>query len=452
MPKNPILLLLEDGPQRGLAPLSLTRPSFELRSGALNLRERAELVAPGRVRARVRSELFGLLQSSLPDLCGEIEADDRVLLVNARLRISVEELAALYAGAEQGDRVLLASGPEGVPHASSEDWAAAWLSGAAATKLSGGTQPEFAGLARASSAHSLFAHPWDHIGGNEEDLRRDFASIRRKGAVPRRIFGTPLEEGAAARESLAESAFGDGSGAILYPGVHILDETQVLLGAGAKIKPGVVLDAESGPILIGAGALIQSNVTIQGPAYLGPGCVVHPMTRLREGVSIGAMCKLGGEIEETIMLDFSNKQHDGFLGHAYLGSWVNLGADTNASDLKNNYSMIRVNLGEGEIETHQRFVGPILGDHVRCAINTMFNTGSVVGVCANVFGAGFPPRFIPSFRWGGSEGLAEYELEKALSTARIVLSRRQAKWSSEYEELLRRLHATGKTTRGMPRK
>ncbi len=450
MAKPPILLLLEDGHERGLTPLSLTRPSFELRSGALNLRERAELVAPGRVRARVRGELQALLQRTLPDLCESIGRKERVLVVNARLRISVEELAALCLADDGRDCVLNARAQDDATSAPEEDWLAAWISGAAASACKGGVQPEFEGAMRKAGAHSLFSHPWDYLAANQEDLKRDFASIARQGGVPRRIFGISFEESAPARVSLGESAFGDGSEAILYPGVHILNDTEVLFGAGALIKPGVVLDAERGPILIGAGAVLHSNVTVQGPAYLGPGCLVHPMTRVREGASIGALCKLGGEVEESVMLDLSNKQHDGFLGHAYLGSWVNLGADTNASDLKNNYSTVRVNLGEGEIETHQRFVGPILGDHVRCAINTMFNTGSVVGVCSNVFGAGFPPRFLPNFSWGGSDGLRRYELEKALATARIVLARRQVEWLSEYEELLRRLHAVGEMAHGRP--
>ncbi len=450
MAKHPTLLLLEDGLEAGLTPLALTRPSFELRSGALNLRERAELVAPGRVRARVRGELRELLRRTLPDLTESIDPQERVLLLNARLRISVEDLAALSAADDGSDCVLREQAAEDAKNPSGANWVAAWLSGAAASALKYEAQPEFAGVKSKTVAHSLFTFPWDYLAANEEDLRRDFASIARHGAVPRRIFGVCFQESAPARASLGESAFGDGSAAILYPGVHILNDREVLFGAGATIKPGVVLDAEHGPILIGAGAVLHSNVSVQGPAYLGPGCVVHPMTRLREGVSIGALCKLGGEIEESLMLDLSNKQHDGFLGHGYLGSWVNLGADTNASDLKNNYSTVRVDLGEGAMETHERFLGPILGDHVRCAINTMFNTGSVVGVCSNVFGAGFPPRFMPNFSWGGSDGLSAYELEKALATARIVLARRQVEWLSEYEELLRSLHAMGEMTHGRP--
>jgi UDP-N-acetylglucosamine diphosphorylase/glucosamine-1-phosphate N-acetyltransferase len=443
MAKDPIILLVEDGAQDHLWPVASTRPMFELRSGALNLRERAEMVASGRVRAYVRRDLRALLSLSLPELLEPIDEDARVLVLNARLRISVEELRALYEDVASHDQLFLAS------FEAKSQWGAAWLSAAAARRCAEGDTGSLAALQSNPSSLVLFSHPWDLIAANEKDLRRDFASIARKGAVPRRIFGVVFEDGAPAIELLRHRGFGDSSTAILYPGVHILAESEVLFGPGAKVKPGVVLDAESGPILIGAGAVIEANVTVQGPAYLGPGSHLHPMTRLREGSSVGALCKLGGELEEAVILDLSNKQHDGFLGHAYLGSWVNLGADTNASDLKNNYGSVRVDLGSGEIDTKQRFLGPILGDHVRCGINTMFNTGTVVGVCVNLFGAGFPPRHVESFRWGGSAGLVDYELEKALATLRTVLSRRKVEWKPAYEELMRTLHATRRPVRGM---
>jgi UDP-N-acetylglucosamine diphosphorylase/glucosamine-1-phosphate N-acetyltransferase len=279
------------------------------------------------------------------------------------------------------------------------------------------------------------------VAANGEDLCRDWRSLGTRPAPVRRIFGVILEEGAALAALLEETAFGDASRCVLYPGVHILEEAHVLFGAGAVCKPGVVLDASDGPILLGAGCRVEANAVIQGPAYVGPGSTVHPLTRLREGSAVGAGCKVGGEIEEVVMLDLSNKQHDGFLGHAHVGSWVNLGADTNASDLKNNYGTVKVDLGEGPMDTGLRFVGPTLGDHVRTGINSMLTTGAVVGVCANVFGADFPPRFVPSYAWGGADSLQQYDLEKALQTARTVLARRSVRWLPAYEELLRRIHA-----------
>ncbi|MFQ5865804.1 MAG: transferase, partial [bacterium] len=146
---------------------------------------------------------------------------------------------------------------------------------------------------------------------------------------------------------------------------------------------------------------------------------------------------VGGEMEKSIIHSYSNKQHEGFLGHAYLGQWVNIGAGTNNSDLKNNYSSVKVDLGGAVVDSGSQFVGLFMGDHSKTGINTMFNTGTVVGVMSNVFGAGFPPRFIPSFVWGGHDGFVEHELEKALETARRVMARRRIEMSSAYERLLR---------------
>jgi len=146
---------------------------------------------------------------------------------------------------------------------------------------------------------------------------------------------------------------------------------------------------------------------------------------------------VGGELEETIVHSYSNKQHDGFLGHSYLGMWVNLGADTNNSDLKNNYGNVKVYVDGEMVDSGSMFVGLTMGDHSKSGINTMFNTGTVVGVSCNVYGGGFPPKFIPSFTWGGAEGLVEYRLDKALETARAVMNRRKIDLTAADEKLIR---------------
>ncbi len=427
------LLLVEDEAAVRLRPLSWTRPVFELRWGLWNLRERAEMAAPGRVRALVRPHLRDLLEWSLPDLARPARGR-RTLAVNARAAVTTTELEELLRAPWRGERVLWSASEEEGGGA----WVAAWLEAETAEGLR--AEGDFTlELPVEDSSLALFDHTWDLVAANPAALEADAHLARGRGLPPRRIFGVRLEEGAPAREWLADTMLGDVSRAVVFPGVHILEEQDVLFGAAATVKPGVVLDAQGGPIVLGAGCRIESNVTIEGPAYVGPGTVVHPMTRLREGTSVGALCKMGGEVEESIVLDLSNKQHDGFLGHAYLGSWVNLGADTNASDLKNNYSTVRVDLGEGPIDTGLRFVGPTLGDHVRTGINTMLTTGAVAGVCANIFGADFPPRWIADFSWGGSPRVP-YRLEQALETARVVHGRRQVQWNHRHEELLRFVH------------
>ena len=161
-------------------------------------------------------------------------------------------------------------------------------------------------------------------------------------------------------------------------------------------------------------------------------------------VSLGPRCKVGGEVEGSIFQGHANKQHDGYLGHAYLGAWTNLGAATNNSDLKNNYSTVRVWTPEGEVDTGEPFVGLFMGDHSKTAIGTLFNTGTVVGFSTNVFGAGFRPKHVPSFSWGGAGGIVPYELEKALAVARRVMARREVVMEPADEVLFRSVQRSGR--------
>ena len=218
-----------------------------------------------------------------------------------------------------------------------------------------------------------------------------------------------------------------------------MNRDEIFVGQGAKVKPGAVLDAEGGPIIIEPGATIFPNATIEGPAFIGEKSLIKIGAKIYEGTSIGEVCKVGGEVEETIIHSYSNKQHDGFLGHSYLGMWVNLGADTNNSDLKNNYGNVKVYVDGGIVDSGSMFVGLTMGDHSKSGINTMFNTGTMVGVSCNVYGGGFPPKFIPSFTWGGAEGLLEYRLDKALETARAVMGRRKIELTASDEELMREI-------------
>ena len=224
---------------------------------------------------------------------------------------------------------------------------------------------------------------------------------------------------------------------------------QIHIGAGAEVRPGAVLDAGRGPIFIGEHSVIGSNAVIEGPAAVGPGTLVRPGTRLAEGVSLGPRCKVGGEIQQSIMQGYSNKQHDGYLGHAYIGSWVNLGAGTTNSDLKNNYHSVSVHVQGRYLDTGLMSVGLIMGDHSKTGIGTMFNTGTVVGVGTNIFGSGLPPKYVPSFLWGGSGNFAEQELTAALATAGLVMARRDQECSPEEENLLRAIFDVTSEERGI---
>lgn len=263
---------------------------------------------------------------------------------------------------------------------------------------------------RARDGSRLLAHTWDLVAQNGRALIDDF----------RKSPGGGIEDGA-----------------LVYPGVHLLQDGAIRIAAGVHLKPGVVLDAEDGPITLDAGVQVQPGVVVRGPAYVGRNSVLKAGAKVHEGTSLGPVCKIGGEVEESIVQGYSNKQHEGFLGHAYLGEWVNLGADTNNSDLKNNYSSVRVWESGRFVDSKLLFVGLLAADHVKSAINTQFNTGTVVGTASQIFGSGFPPKFVPPFSWGGAASLAVYDFERALETARTVMRRRQVKLSPAYEKALR---------------
>lgn len=206
----------------------------------------------------------------------------------------------------------------------------------------------------------------------------------------------------------------------------VYNEENIFIEEGAKIR-AAVLNAEDGPIYIGKNTQVQEGALIKGPFALCEGSHVNMGAKMRGDVTVGPHSKVGGEISASVILGYSNKGHDGFLGNSVLGEWCNLGADTNTSNLKNNYAQVKLwNYARGGFKnTGQQFCGLIMGDHSKCGINTMFNTGTVVGVSANIFGTGFPRNFVPSFSWGGASGFETFQLRKVYEVAEKVMERRQ---------------------------
>ncbi len=183
----------------------------------------------------------------------------------------------------------------------------------------------------------------------------------------------------------------------------MVNEESIHCGTDTIIKAGVIIDASNGPVIIEKNTLIEIGALLQGPLYIGKNSIINPGANLRGNVIIGPFCKIGGEVEDSIIHGYSNKQHDGYLGHSYVGEWVNLGANTTSSDLKNTYGQIKFKFPELEVKTGEIFIGAMIGDFVRTGISTMLNTGSYIGIGANVFGGGFQEKYIPSFKWGKSE-------------------------------------------------
>jgi UDP-N-acetylglucosamine diphosphorylase/glucosamine-1-phosphate N-acetyltransferase len=420
--------VFEDAAHGAFEIVAALRGVFDLRCGGRTLLERLRAAAgPGDLTLVARPVLHDLLrethaEASIGALAAADTATDDVLFLNGRLLALGHDLARLTAGPPAGfvlvdaTSMVAARVPAGMAANLTERLQARVQDGEPAPAW---LPREFPALAllqldsdpdRCRDGSRLLAHTWDLVHHNGRAIIDDFRSGPGAGVD---------------------------SGALLYPGVHLIQDGAIRIEAGCRIKPGVVLDAEDGPITLEAGVEVQPNVVVRGPAHLGPGCILKCGAKVHEGTSLGPRCKIGGEVEETVVQGFSNKQHEGFLGHAYLGEWVNLGADTNNSDLKNNYSTVRAWESGRSVDTGLLFVGLLAGDHVKSAINTQFNTGTVVGLSSQIFGSGFPPKFIAPFSWGGAETLESYEFERALGTARAVMARRSVTLSPAYEAAFR---------------
>jgi UDP-N-acetylglucosamine diphosphorylase/glucosamine-1-phosphate N-acetyltransferase len=237
---------------------------------------------------------------------------------------------------------------------------------------------------------------------------------------------------------------GQSEESIVYPGVQMVGEENIVVGEAAVVRPGVVLDASSGPIVINDGTTVMSNATILGPVYVGERCIIKSGAKILEGTSIGDTCKIGGEVDQTIFAAFSNKQHDGFIGHSYIGEWVNIGAGSNNSDLKNNYSAVRMWCAGMVRQTGRQFLGLIIGDHSKTGIGSLFNSGTVIGFNCNIYGSDLVDKFVSSFSWGHGQDMTEYQLEKALLTAQVVMERRNVKFDDVYKRVFEKIFELSK--------
>lgn len=217
----------------------------------------------------------------------------------------------------------------------------------------------------------------------------------------------------------------------------VLNPTRVFIEKGARVECSI-LNAETGPIYIDKDSEIMEGSIVRGPFALGEHSALKMGAKIYGPTTVGPHSKVGGEVNNSVIFGYSNKAHDGFLGNSVIGEWCNLGADSNNSNLKNNYAEVKIwnYQKKGFAKTGLQFCGLIMGDHSKCGINTMFNTGTVVGVSANIFGSGFPRNFVPCFAWGGASGFTVYQPVKAFETAEIVMSRRDIKLSDIDKKIL----------------
>jgi UDP-N-acetylglucosamine diphosphorylase/glucosamine-1-phosphate N-acetyltransferase len=252
------------------------------------------------------------------------------------------------------------------------------------------------------------AHTWDIFAKNDAAIREDFDLLTED------------------RKSLP-----------IPKSVNVIAPENIFIEEGAKLE-FVTLNASSGPIYIGKNAEIMEGSVIRGPFALCESGRVKMAAKIYGATTVGPYSVIGGEVNNVVLFGYSNKGHDGFLGNSVLGEWCNIGADSNTSNLKNNYEEVKLWSYETESfeKTGLQFCGLMMGDHSKCGINTMFNTGTVIGVSTNIFGSGFPRNFVPSFSWGGASGFLTYITKKAFETARIVMSRRQIEFDEKEARIL----------------
>ncbi len=379
------ILLFDDPAIRGsLLPFTFTRPVGDIRVGILKIAEKWELIT----RSTVSYLTQDYLQGKFPRKSGNALAINGAWLPDSQSLSIIKTLApnqALYSG-----KTLIAT-----------------YIGETEKNMSGVKGKE---VIQMEATPSLLLKTWNIFQYNGTEIRKDFELVTK----------------------------GRKSAPINDPHTKLYSPQNIFVEEGAVIR-AAVLNADGGPIYIGKNSEIQEGSIIRGPFALCESSTVNMGAKIKGDTTIGPHSKVGGEVSNSVILGYSNKGHDGFLGNSVIGEWCNMGADTNTSNLKNNYSPVKLwdyTVGN-YANTGLQFCGLMMGDHAKCGINTMFNTGTVVGVGTNVFGPGFPRKFIPSFAWGGEEGFSTFLFPKFLETAKAVVARRGLELGAEEQNILR---------------
>ena len=402
------ICVFEDRYYRNFLPLTYLRPIYELRCGAVTLLEKILLSFPkANIILLSRVDLRDYVSEEYPQHTLKHLNDEDTWFINGRV-LADDGIKQLIIKQSKNQKVYI-QGNEIIAAFIHRENVRTVIDQISQTSFDEGMIKD---IASESCSLRIGRYPWDLIQQNSIEIENDFQRLLKNRK--KKMFSGKL-----------------------YRGAQIINKRNVLMGKGTLIKSGAVLDAENGPIIIGNNVTIMPNAVIEGPAVIGDNSLIKVGAKIYHGTTIGPHCKVGGEVEASIIHSYSNKQHDGFLGHSYLGSWVNIGADTNTSDLKNTYGNVKVYINGELLDTGLQFVGLTMGDHSKTGINVMFDTGSFVGVSCNVYGAGFPPKFLPSFSWGEKESWLTYQLEKSIETARRVMARRNVQMNEHYEKIFR---------------
>lgn len=386
--------ILFDGTVRNaLLPFTYTRPVADIRVGILTIREKWE--------KHLGYTTTTLTEEYLMDKFPMVELEENVM-INASF-LPTEVLAEMVMGLEENQAIFC------------DDEVIAFYSKDSQEEVDFDTYE----IIEYNDECLRIENPWDIFQKNDAAIREDFELLT-EGRTSQPIPGS----------------------------VNVIAAENIFIEEGAKLE-FVTLNASTGPIYIGKNSEIMENSVIRGPFALCEEGQVKMGAKVYGATTVGPHSRIGGEVSNSVLFGYSNKGHDGFLGNSVLGEWCNLGADTNNSNLKNNYEEVKLwsYEKEGFVKTGLQFCGLMMGDHSKCGINTMFNTGTVVGVSANIFGSGFPRNFVPSFSWGGASGFTTYVTKKAFETAKIVMSRRKVEFTEEDAAILEHVFEESKKWR-----
>ena len=375
--------ILFDGPARNaLLPFTFTRPVADILIGIMTIRQKWEM--------RLGSTTTTLTEEYLSEKFPMVELEENVMInasflpndVLAEMVSNLEPYQAIF----KGDEVIAFYTTEEQEEVDFDSYE----------------------IIEYHDDCLTVEHTWDIFSKNDAAIREDFEYLtedRKSQPIPK--------------------------------SVNVIAPENIFIEEGAKLE-FVTLNASAGPIYIGKDSEIMEGSVIRGPFALCENAQVKMASKVYGATTVGPYSRIGGEVKNTVLFAYSNKGHDGFLGDSVLGEWCNIGADSNNSNLKNNYEEVKLwsYETEGFAKTGLQFCGLMMGDHSKCGINTMFNTGTVIGVSANIFGSGFPRNFVPSFSWGGASGFTTYVTKKAFETARLVMSRRSIDFDEREEAIL----------------
>ncbi len=380
-----------------LLPFTFARPVWDLRFGIFTQRERWSRLFPDQ---RIYCQASGRLQAVFSDLPAQ---DQEVFIVNSGIIPDTHFLTLLkemgpneYALSDQGDWLAAVIHSSGL-HQQTEPIAPSTLNNLGLAPVKSGLSP------------MTIRYPEDLFRQNGNMIIRDF----------------PLATAGQLSKPLRD------------PHTKVYGKDNLYISPGVSIRAAII-NAEDGPVYLGPHSTISEGAIIARPHALGSNATVSMGAKLRGDTTVGPWSKVGGEVSNSIIMGYSSKGHEGYLGNSVIGYWCNLGADSNNSNLKNNYANVKLwHYPSGRFRnTGLQFCGLMMADHSKCGINTMFNTGTVVGVSANIFGSGFPRNFIPSFSWGGASGFQTYQLRKAMEVANMVMQRRGITLSDEEKALM----------------